>query len=92
MNKALRCIPSSAVAASAHGGGIVLMDLASGQMFASNLVGARIWQALEQHESSETIAADVCRHHRVSFETAHAATVRFIAELAARRLVESRDE
>jgi hypothetical protein len=77
----------SSVTSSVYDEGIVLMDLATGRLFAANRVGAAIWQALQGAQTSETIAANLSRDHGISFDRAEASTARFIAQLAAHALV-----
>jgi hypothetical protein len=87
MDKPSRCTPSPSVQSSVHSGGIVLLDLAMGRLFASNPTGARIWQGLTQGMPSARIAADLSQTHRVPLETAQASTMRFITQLVAHGLV-----
>ena len=82
--------PTEGVAASIHDAGVMLLHTVKGRLFASNHIGARIWQGLEQRLPVQTIAAEISREYRIPRETALDHIVRFLAELEGQRLVERR--
>jgi Coenzyme PQQ synthesis protein D (PqqD) len=79
-------IPTT-VRASASGDGLILLDLSRGLVFAANLVGARIWELLEQdcarHEIVQRLAAD----YEVTVDRADADVEAFVATLVERGLL-----
>jgi len=79
------------VVSSEHEGGIVLMDIAKGQLFASNRTGARIWRALEAPQSLETISAAFSRDYRLPSSSARFHIERFIEDLVSHGLVQMED-
>ncbi len=78
---------SQAVRASISGDGLVLLDVQGGLVLASNPVGARIWQLVEQEFTRLEIARQMARDYNVPVERAHRDVVAFVAALAARGLV-----
>jgi hypothetical protein len=86
MNTArLRVSPS--VRASISIDGLVLLDVQGGMLLASNPIGARVWQLLEERRSRAEIAGHLVADYSVSFERAERDVASFIAELSARGLV-----
>lgn len=83
----IRLRPSLEVRASISSDGLVLLDLNGGLVLASNLVGARIWQLIEQQCSSHEISRRLVAEYGVSDDRALGDVAAFIAALVARRLV-----
>lgn len=81
----LRVSPS--VRASISVDGLVLLDVQGGMLLASNPIGARVWQLLEERRTRVEIAGHLAADYNVSFERAERDVASFIAELAARGLV-----
>jgi hypothetical protein len=79
--------PSPAVRASISSDGLVLLDLDGGLVLASNVVGGRIWQLIEQRHPASDIARVLAAEFDVPHERAHADATTFIAALIARGLV-----
>src|SRR5215470_9377094 len=80
--------PSPQVTASMHERGIVLFHIANGQLFASNLTGAQIWQGLERQLPTDSIAEAMSLRYHIPPATARAHTAQFIARLEAECLIE----
>jgi len=78
---------SPAVRASVSDDGLVLLDVQGGLLLASNLVGARIWQLLEQRRTRLEIARQLAEDYEVSVDDAHRDVVAFVGALTARGLV-----
>lgn len=81
----LRVSPS--VRASISPDGLVLLDVAGGLLLASNPIGARVWELLEEQRSRAEIAGHLAADYDISFERAERDVAAFIADLAARGLV-----
>ena len=71
----------SAVRASIHEDGVVLMHVGRGRVFSANVVGARIWQGVAEGASVETVAESISREFRVPEQQALADTEAFIGQL-----------
>ena len=84
----LRFIPSPDVASSVHENGIVLLHICSGQMFASNGTGARIWSGLEERQSTETIVSEISTDYEIDWVTARSHVERFLIELERQNLIQ----
>ena len=69
-------------------GEAVILDLNSGEYFGLNETGARIWELLELHDTSE-IAATLAREFTVTPAEASAAVDTLIHQLLDKRLVEA---
>lgn len=82
-------VTTTAVAASIHDRGVLLLHVPSGMLFTSNRVGARIWEHLERNTPARAIAEALSREYRVAFDTAMTSTKRFLAELAAHGLIDA---
>ena len=80
--------PSKHVTASIHDDGVVFLHTVDGRLFASNQIGARIWQALERRLPVDNIAADLSDRYRIPHETASVDITRFLVELERQRLLE----
>jgi len=65
----------------------VILDLAGGQYFALDEIGARLWHGLAAGRSPEDVAREVVSTHEVSFDKALADMVDLANELAHRGLV-----
>lgn len=82
-----RLRPSTAVRASTSTDGLVLLDVSDGLVLASNVVGARIWQLIEQARTPDEIAEQLVADYDVSHDRAQSDVAGFIAALVARGLV-----
>jgi hypothetical protein len=82
-----RVRPSTAVRASVSADGLVLLDLQGGLVMASNPVGARIWQLIEQRQTASEIARQLAGEYGIPLERAHHDVTAFVAALGARGLV-----
>jgi hypothetical protein len=80
--------PAAGIAASVHDNGVVFLHLARGYLFASNRVGAAMWQGLEQRIAPSKIAAQVSREYGIPYEVAYEHLQEFIADLARNQLLE----
>jgi len=81
---------SEGVRASTSDDGLVLLDLHGGVLFASNNVGARIWQLIEQCVDCADIARRVAVDFDVSLDRAATDVSAFVSALVARGLVSER--
>ena len=88
MNLPTSVIVSSEVMARQVGEEVVLLDLASGNYFGLDAVGARIWQLITDGSTPEQVVAALVREYAVEEDTARSDTSRLLAELAAQGLVE----
>jgi hypothetical protein len=84
---AYRLRVSPTVRASISPDGLVLLDVQGGMLLASNPIGARVWELLEQQRSRIEIASHLVTDYNISFERAERDVAAFIADLAARGLV-----
>ena len=75
------------VRASTSSDGLILLDVRSGLVLASNPIGARIWQLLEQRRGSAEIAQRLVDDFGVPIERAQRDVAAFAADLMARGLV-----
>lgn len=78
---------SPAVRASISTDGLVLLDVHGGMLLASNPIGARVWELLEQHRTRAEIAGQLATDYSISFERAERDVAAFVADLAARGLI-----
>ena len=67
--------------------GLVFLPLGSGAVFSSNCIGARIWRGLRDHDSLETIAADISGEYGVPREQVRQDAAGFVADLEAKSLL-----
>jgi hypothetical protein len=67
--------------------GIVFLHVGSGAVFSSNGIGARVWRGLRDHDSLETIAADISGEYGVPREQVHQDAAGFVADLEAKGLL-----
>jgi hypothetical protein len=79
---------SSAVRASRSMDGLVLLDVHGGAVLASNVVGARIWELLEQHRTCVEIAAQLAEEYGISLDRAVADVSAFVAAPVSRGVAE----
>ena len=79
--------PSPDVASSVHEGGIVLLNSCSGQMFASNGTGARIWSGLKERHSMEMMVSDISNDYQIDSIMTREHVERFLGELERRQLI-----
>ena len=78
---------SRAVRASVSTDGLVLLDVDGGLVLASNPVGARIWQLIEQQHTRTEIARQLVEDYGIPADRADRDVAAFVAALAARGLV-----
>jgi hypothetical protein len=78
---------SAAVRASISGDGLVLLDIHGGLVLASNAVGGRIWQLIEERRTRPEIARQLTEDYDVPLERAQCDVVAFVTALSARGLV-----
>lgn len=78
---------STSVRASSSDDGLVVLDVEGGMMFAANTVGARIWQLLEAHCSSDEIASHVSRLYDLPLDRVRRDVETFVEALCSRGLV-----
>lgn len=71
---------------------VVLLDLASGNYYGLDAVGARIWQLLGQGHAPEGIVGILLAEYEAGREQLLADTARLLGELSARGLVVVEDE
>ena len=83
----LRFRASPTVRASVSTDGLVLLDVRGGLVLASNPIGARIWQLIEQRRSSSEIAHQLVDDYAIPLERAQRDVVAFAAALVDRGLV-----
>jgi len=79
--------PSLAVRASVSGDGLILLDVDGGLVLSSNVVGARIWQLLEQRRTTREIAQQLVDDYAVPADRALHDVQTFVTDLIARGLV-----
>jgi len=79
--------PSSAVRASISADGLVLLDVNGGLVLASNSIGARIWQLLDEQRTAIDIARHLADEYGVSVDRAAEDVAAFLDALAERGLV-----
>jgi hypothetical protein len=80
--------PCPDVTSSVHENGAVLLDICSGQMFASNGTGAQIWSGLKERRSTETIIRDISTDYQIDSTTARGHVERFLIELERQKLIQ----
>ena len=78
---------SPAVRASVSADGLVLLDVDGGLVLASNPIGARIWQLIEQPRTRIEMARQVAVEYDISIERARGDVGTFIDALTTRGLV-----
>ena len=78
---------SPSVRASVSPDGLVLLDIQSGAVLASNHIGGRIWQLLTEHRTRAEIASGIAAEYDVGLDRAENDVASFINMLAARGLV-----
>jgi hypothetical protein len=78
---------SQRVTASRHGDGLVLLAIDSGEVFACNGTGGRIWSELVECRAPAAIAADLGREYHLPGELVLPRVAAFVGELLRLRLV-----
>ncbi len=73
--------------ASISSDGLVLLDMNGGLVLASNVVGARIWQLLEERRSRTHIAQQLANEYSIAIDRAERDVAAFVAALIARGLL-----
>lgn len=76
------------VTVSMHPGGMVLLHPTTGQLFASNRLGAQIWRGLAERLTVEAIVRQISRDHGIPLATARQDTARFLVDLRGQGLLE----
>lgn len=84
----LRFTPSPDVVASVHENGMVLLCICSGDLFASNGTGARIWSGLQKGQSTEMIVRDISTNYQIDWPTAQGHVEYFLIELERQKLIQ----
>jgi coenzyme PQQ synthesis protein D (PqqD) len=79
--------PSVAVRASTSSDGLILLDERGGLVFASNQVGALIWELIEQRSTPHAIVRRLVTEYGVADERATVDVAAFVGALAARGLI-----
>jgi len=74
-------------ATSIHDGGIVILHIGNGRLYASNGTGARIWRGIDEKLSLEAIADEVSNEYQIARATVREHVVRFLAELERHKLI-----
>jgi hypothetical protein len=82
-----RLQPSPAVKASISADGLVILDVSGGLVLSSNVVGARIWELLEQRHAGGEIARRLADEYAIPLDRAQRDVAAFVAALIARGLV-----
>jgi hypothetical protein len=90
MNLPEQLIVSTEVLTRQVGDEVVLLDLASGNYFGLEAVGARIWQLLGEARSTASIRDTLLAEYDAPADTIEADLQRLVAELISRGLVTSR--
>jgi hypothetical protein len=75
------------VRASISNDGLVLLDLNGGLVFAANMVGARIWQLIEECCPRSEIVHRLADEYQIPTDRAHSDLNHFVETLAARGLI-----
>lgn len=78
---------SPLVRASTTADGLVLLDVRGGLVLASNVVGARIWQLIEDERGTGEIAICIAAEFGIDRERAARDVGAFVAALSARGIV-----
>ncbi len=86
-----RVRPSLVVKASASEDGLILLDVDGGLVLASNAVGARIWQLIEQQRTQDDIARQLAEEFAIGVDRASQDVRAFVADLVDRGLVISEE-
>jgi hypothetical protein len=68
-------------------GDLVILDLAGGEYFALDAVGAHMWQGLAAGHEARDVAADVAKRYEVEVDRALDDLLALVAELTARGLL-----
>lgn len=79
--------PSPDVVSSIHENGMVLLCICSGDLFASNGTGARIWSGLQKGQSTEMIVSDISTNYQIDWTTAQSHVEYFLVELERQKLI-----
>lgn len=82
-----RMRPAQSVHTRDFDGELVILDLACGEYFALDAVGAMLWQELERGAKLEDVARKVVAEYDVAYETALADLRALTAELLERGLM-----
>jgi hypothetical protein len=82
-----RLQPSPSVRASVSSDGLVLLDVEGGLVLSANQIGARIWELIEHHRTTDEISRQIAADYDVPSERARCDTETFVAALLARGLV-----
>ena len=85
-------VPDPAIASQYLDGEAVLVHPLRGKVKVLNAAGARIWQALDGHNTVAEIADHLCGFFDVPLETAEQDALRFVQNLADREFVTFLDQ
>lgn len=87
MSQVNKVRPAPSVHARTFDGEVVLLDLAGGEYYALDAIGAQLWDGLGTGQSVEDVAAWVADAYDVAFERALADLVALADELVRRGLL-----
>jgi len=73
--------------ASAHEGGVVILDNSKGRLYSSGPAGAYIWRCIEQQLSLEAISERLHADYQIDLTTAREHTARFMEQLHGNGLI-----
>jgi hypothetical protein len=79
---------AAGVSAARSSDGLVILDVGGGQLLASNTIGARIWQLLEDRRTCRAIACQLVEDFDVPFDRAERDVAAFTSSLLERGLIE----
>jgi hypothetical protein len=68
-------------------GDLVILDLANGEYFSLDPVGARMWEGLAAGQSPEAIAETIAREYDVNVDRARGDLSSLVDQLVSRRLL-----
>lgn len=78
---------SSDVHASAHDGGLALLNVATGRVFLCNQTGAQVWRALDAGLSPEAVCNEFSRDYGISRQVAEQHVAAFLAEMESHGII-----
>ena len=79
---------NSDVVASMDDCGIVLLHVVRGRLYRLNMVGARIWNAIERRVPVNAIVAEIGEEYRISHSIARENVACFLAQLEDHTLIQ----
>jgi hypothetical protein len=75
------------VHASAHDGGLALLNVATGRVFLCNQTGAQVWRALDAGLSPEAVCNEFSRDYGISRQVAEQHVAAFLAEMESHGII-----